>query len=290
MGIDSITYAANEKSLQEFLTYEENFRFLKKDICDLDYLPDCDYVINLSAETHVGNSIINSDPFMKSNVLGVQNLLNLIKDKPVNVNNKPILIQFSTDEVYSDILEGYHTETAPLKPSNPYSASKAAADMLIHAWNRTYGVDYIILRPTNNYGEYQYPEKLIPLSVKILQRGKKIRLHNKGEPKRNWLHCQDTTDAVMAVIDAGVKNEIYNIAGNSEQTNRYTVERIIDAYFQNQPVNYEDYLDLSHVREGQDVRYALDDSKLQKLGWKAVKKFDEEIPGLVQHYKRNFRW
>lgn len=289
LGIDSETYASNKEFLAEFSKHE-TFIYLKEDICRLSYLPDCDYVINLAAETHVGNSIINSDMFLKTNVIGVQNLLNLVKNKPTNVDNRPILMHFSTDEVYGDIESGFHSENDLLKPSNPYSASKAAGDMLILAWNRTYNLDYIILRPTNNYGVGQYPEKLLPLSVKILQRNKKIRLHNKGTPIRNWLHAEDTANAVITIINSGVKNEIYNIAGNYEQANIDTVKQVIDAYYENNIKNYEKFLDLSYVREGQDVRYALNDSKLKTLGWQPQKNFEEEIKMIVKYYKTHYRW
>jgi dTDP-glucose 4,6-dehydratase len=287
-GIDSMTYAANENFLQEFLE-NKNFLFIKEDISKINYLPDCDYVINVAAESHVGNSIIDSTNFINTNVLGVQNILNLIKNKPSNVAEKPILLHFSTDEVYGDILSGSHTEEHLLKPSNPYSASKAAADMLVLAWSRTYGINYVIVRPTNNYGIGQYPEKLIPLSVKLLQRGKKIKLHNKGTPVRNWLHSDDTAEAVIAIIQSGVKNEIFNISGNYEQTNKETVYQIIENYFDSK-VNPEDYIDYSYVREGQDVRYSLDDKKLQSLGWKPKKIFTQEISNIVKYYKNTFKW
>ncbi len=287
-GIDSMTYAANENFLQEFLE-NKNFTFIKEDISKINYLPDCDYVINVAAESHVGNSIIDSTNFINTNVLGVQNILNLIKNKPSNVAEKPILLHFSTDEVYGDILSGSHTEEHLLKPSNPYSASKAAADMLVLAWSRTYGINYVIVRPTNNYGIGQYPEKLIPLSVKLLQRGKKIKLHNKGTPVRNWLHSDDTAEAVIAIIQSGVKNEIFNISGNYEQTNKETVYQIIENYFDSK-VNPEDCIDYSYIREGQDVRYSLDDKKLQSLGWKPKKIFTQEISNIVKYYKNTFKW
>jgi dTDP-glucose 4,6-dehydratase len=289
LGIDSQTYASNESFLKEFYSYD-NFTYLNKDICDIDYLPDCDYVINTAAETHVGNSIINANSFIKSNIIGVQNLLDLIKNKPTNVDNRPVFIHFSTDEVYGDIVDGFHAETDALKPSNPYSASKAAADMLVLAWNRTYNIDYVILRPTNNYGIGQYPEKLIPLSIKLLQRNKKIRLHNEGKPIRNWLHADDSAEAVVLIMQSNVKNEIYNIAGNCEQSNRSTVEKIISNYFKINSSSCDEYLDLSYVRQGQDVRYALNDEKLKSLGWKPKKIFDEEIQSLVDYYKKNFKW
>ena len=161
--------------------------------------------------------------------------------------------------------------------------------MLIHAWARTYEIKYIILRPTNNYGIGQYPEKLIPLSIKNLMREKKIRLHNGGTPIRNWLHASDTASAVMTIIDSGKVNEIYNVAGGFEQKNIDTVKKVIKA-FKGTLDNWENYVDFSVVREGQDLRYALDDSKLRKLGWKTEKNFDSEIEKIVKNNKETWRW
>mgnify|MGYP003627156811 FL=1 len=288
-GIDSCTYAANTDLLVEFGYHGKNFKFIHKDIADLKYLPDCDYVINVAAESHVGNSIVDSGDFIQSNIVGVKNLLDLVRNKQRNVSDRPIFFHFSTDEVYGDIVDGDHLETDILKPSNPYSASKAAADMLILAWARTYGIDYIILRPTNNYGIGQYPEKLIPVTVKLLMRNKKIKLHDKGEPIRNWLHSDDTASAVIALIESGVKNEIYNVAGGFEQANIETVSKVLECYF-GETRDWSEFLDLSYVREGQDIRYALNDDKLQALGWKPQKHFDEEISSIVEYYKGNFKW
>jgi len=287
-GVDKCTYVANESLLKEFETYE-NFRFLREDICNLTHLYDCDYVINFAAESHVGNSIINSDEFINSNIVGVKNLLDLVRHKPLNCNNRPIFFHVSTDEVYGDITDGQHTETDLLKPSNPYSAAKAAADMLVHAWARTYGINYIILRPTNNYGVGQFPEKLIPIAVKNLMRNSLIRLHNQGTPVRNWLHAEDTAAAVTTIVQAGTVDEIYNVAGGFEQSNRETIKQIIKA-FHGTDENWEQYVDFSVVRQGQDVRYALDDSKLRALGWEPKKKFDEEVVKIVEDCKNNFRW
>lgn len=288
-GIDNCTYAANTHLINEF-EKEDNFTFVKEDISSLSYLPDCDYVINIAAESHVGNSIIDSTDFIQSNVVGVKNLLDLIRQKPTNVDSVPVFFHFSTDEVYGDIVDGEHFETDILKPSNPYSASKAAADMFILAWARTYNLDYLILRPTNNYGIGQYPEKLIPLSVKMLRRGKKIRLHDAGEPVRNWLHAADTANAVIKIIESGSVNEIYNVAGGFEQKNIDTVKKIVASYYQRSPYELENLLDLSHRREGQDVRYALNDDKLRSLGWNPLKNFDEELDTIVRFYKENFKW
>lgn len=286
-GIDKCTYVANRGLLEEFGKYD-NFTFLEKDIKDLDHLYDCDYIINTAAESHVGNSIIDSEDFISSNIMGVRNLLDLVRNKPENCNRRPIMFHFSTDEVYGDIVEGEHTEEHLLHPSNPYSAAKAAADMLVLAWARTYNVEYIILRPTNNYGIGQYPEKLIPLSVKNMMRGLKIRLHNNGTPIRNWLHADDTAEAVMAIIDSGNVNEIYNVAGGFEQTNAETVRKIVSVHHDTD--DWKQFVDFSYSRQGQDVRYALNDDKLRSLGWEPKKIFDEEIASIVEYYKANFIW
>jgi dTDP-glucose 4,6-dehydratase len=285
-----MTYAANDWALQEF-SANENFTFMKKDICDLKTLPDCDYVINIAAESHVENSIRDSDVFMQSNVIGVKNLLNIIKDKHGNVFKRPVFFHFSTDEVYGDIKAGSHIETDILKPSNPYSASKAAADMLVLAWSRTYDLDYIILRPTNNYGIGQYCEKLIPLAVKLLSLDRKINLHDKGHPVRNWLHSSDTAHAVIKIIESGRVNEVFNVAGNLEQKNYDTATKIVKAFHPDIPSDkIASFFNLQHVRKGQDVRYALDDSKLKSLDWLPSKNFDIEIVSIVKYYKNNFKW
>jgi dTDP-glucose 4,6-dehydratase len=287
-GVDCCTYAANEEFLVEFYN-NHNFTFVKENIATLKYLPDCDYVINVAAESHVGNSIVDSTDFITSNIMGVKNLLDLIRQKQQNVSERPVFFHFSTDEVYGDITEGAHVETDILKPSNPYSASKAAADMLVMAWGRTYGLKYLILRPTNNYGIGQYPEKLIPVTVKLLMRGKKIKLHDEGTPIRNWLHADDTAAAVTTLIDAGMNSGIYNVAGGFEQKNIDTVSKVLECYF-GEKRDWEPYLDLSFAREGQDVRYALNDDKLRCHGWRPQKNFDREIGQIVEHYKNNFKW
>jgi len=286
-GVDKMTYAANKTLLDEFKQYP-NFSFVHCDINELKFLYECDYIINTAAETHVGNSIANSDEFVHSNVNGVHNILELIRNYRQETSKTPILLHFSTDEVYGDIEEGAHIETDLLKPSNPYSATKAAADMLVLAWSRTYNLPYVIVRPTNNYGIGQYVEKLIPKACKYLKLGKKIPLHNNGTPIRNWLHAADTAEAVITIIESGDKNEIYNIAGGFEQTNWDTVEKVIKEYFGD--VDIKSYLDLSYSRAGQDVRYALDDSKLRSLGWEPKAIFDKELLSIVEYYKSKFIW
>lgn len=286
-GVDKMTYASNKTLLDEFKSYD-NFSFVHCDINELTFLYDCDYVINTAAETHVGNSIFDSSEFISSNISGVHNLLELIRNHRGEHSEKPIFIHFSTDEVYGDIDTGVHVESDLLKPSNPYSATKAAADMLVLAWARTYNLPYIIVRPTNNYGIGQYVEKLIPKACKYLKLGKQIPLHNNGSPVRNWLHAKDTAEAVITIINSNVKNEIYNICGGFEQSNKVTAEKIIKEYFGNE--DYSSYINIGYKRQGQDVRYALDDSKLRSLGWEPKAIFDEELKDIIQYYKNKFIW
>lgn len=284
-GVDKGTYAANWNLLPELKKYK-NFVFEQKDINDLTELYECDYIINTAAETHVDNSIANSDVFVKSNINGVHTLLKLIKQ---NYKFKmPILFHFSTDEVYGDIVEGSHVETDLLKPSNPYSATKAAADMLITAWARTYGVPYIIVRPTNNYGIGQYTEKFIPHTIKYLSLGKPAPLHDEGTPRRTWLHASDTANAVLHIIEKDITNEIFNISGNYEDQNINVAKKIVKAM--NLKSKPEDYLNLNIKRPGQDVRYAINDNKLKDLGWAPKANFNLELKNIVKYYRQHFIW
>jgi len=289
LGIDKLTHVSNLDLLEEFKLYS-NFKFIQSDINDLKFLYESDYFVNFCAESHVGNSINNSDDFIHTNINGVHHILELIRNSKNESKNFPTFFQISTDEVYSDILIGKHTEKDLLKPSNPYSATKASADMLVLAWARTYNLPYIILRPVNNFGIYQYHEKLIPKTIKYLQLGKKIPLHNNGTPIRNFLHASDTSQAVLKIINSGVKNEIYNVSGNFEQSNINTVTQIIHCYFgDNRDIT--PYVDFSYSRSGQDLRYALDDSKLRSLGWSPKSNFDEELVQIVEYYKNSkFIW
>lgn len=285
IGIDSKTYASNLSLLPDLLSYKR-FKFEEKDINDITSLYDCDYIINTAAETHVDNSIVSNNIFLRSNINGVHRLLELIKQK----SRKPILIHFSTDEVYGDIVKGSHLETDLLKPSNPYSATKAAADMLVLAWARTYDVPYIIVRPTNNYGIGQYTEKFIPKAIKHLSLGKPIIMHDNGMPRRTWLHVSDTAKAILSIIDSGVTNEIYNISGNIEEQNIIVAKKLIDYFFDTENIDHNNYMDFSEKRKGQDVRYSIDDTKLKTLGWNPIANFDDMLKETVKYYKENFIW
>lgn len=284
-GVDKITYAANPDLLEEFNSYK-TFTFEKIDINDIKSIYDCDYFINCAAETHVDNSIVKNDQFIHSNINGVHNILEVLRNK--SHFKYPIFIHFSTDETYGDTKAETYEECSRLKPSNPYSASKAAADMLILAWARTYDIPYIIVRPSNNYGIGQYVEKLIPKACKFLSLGRKIPLHEEGLPKRTWLHAEDTAKAIITIINSNKVNEIYNISGDYEDTNINVANKILKIFYDGQEVN--NMLDLSYKRKGNDVRYLVDDTKLRNLGWKPVKNFDLELINIVKYYKENFIW
>jgi dTDP-glucose 4,6-dehydratase len=296
IGVDKGTYAARYENLKEFEQYGPNaFKFINSDINDLTSLFECDYVINTAAETHVDNSILSSDEFVHSNINGVKHLLDLIRLK--SKFKMPTLLHFSTDEVYGDIKEGSHTESDLLKPSNPYSATKAAADMLVTAWGRTFSLPYIIVRPTNNYGIGQYPEKLIPKVCKSLILNKKIPLHNNGLPRRVWLHAKDTANAVIIIIknneNGDCLNQIYNIGGDTELSNIEIVQKVHKLFVSPEIQNdlwKDEICDFGYTRAGQDVRYSLDDTKLRKLGWKNECNLDEELNPIIHFYKNNFIW
>ena len=286
-GIDKKTYASNLNLLPLLLNYSK-FKFLETDINDIERIHECDYFINTAAETHVDNSIVSSDVFLRSNINGVHKILELIKAFPKT--RRPILLHFSTDEVYGDIVDGFHTESDLLKPSNPYAATKAAADMLVTAWARTYDVPYVIVRPTNNYGMGQYVEKFIPKAIKNVNLNRPILMHDMGLPRRTWLHVSDTASAVMTIINSGTINEIYNISGNYEEQNIVVAKKIIDNFFNITERGYDSFMDFSEQRVGQDVRYAIDDSKLKALGWNPVADFDKELVTIVDYYRNNFVW
>ena len=295
--IDKINYVSNTlRADMVHKKYYQNMHWVSADICNIDWLPECDVIFNLAAESDVDVGNQSAVDFVRSNIEGVRNLLSLIQKRILIRTDKPLFFQVSTDEVYGDIKDkdSSFNEEAILNPSNPYSATKAAADLLIQSWARTHGLEYIIARPSNNYGLYQYPEKLIPIACKRLSRGKKIKLHNKGTPVRTWTHAEDTADALITLYENAERNRIYNISSEFEQTNYDTVKKLINCYFlgtakRNVP-DLDDHLDLSFERPGQDVRYAISCEPLRKLGWEPKKDFDKELPKLIKHYKETWRW
>lgn len=273
-NFDRVSYAADRVVQKEFESFD-NYRFHQADICTLDFLPECDVFVNFAAESHVDNAITSAHQFCRSNFLGVQKCLELIRCK--HEAERPRFIQVSTDEVYGDIASGAHSELDRLVPSNPYSATKAAADMLVTSWGRTYDIQWNIVRPTNNYGPHQYPEKLIPKSAWRMKRGLPAVMHGDGSYVRSWLHVEDTVDAILTVIGKGKRDEIYNIGGGEELRNIEVLRRIAKEVGVDESKAWKAVTD----RSGQDVRYSLDDSKLRDLGWAPQKRFDQELPHII---------
>jgi dTDP-glucose 4,6-dehydratase len=262
VDVDFMGYCSN--SVLPF-DINPNYSHIKEDIAKINHIPLCDVLVNFAAETHVDNSIRDTQPFIHSNILGVHNLLEIIKGKPAY--ERPLFVQVSTDEVYGDILEGEFKETDILKPSNPYSASKASAEMLVMSYNRTYDIQYIITRSSNNYGERQYEEKLIPKSISYLKQNKKIPIQGDGSYVRDWIYVRDNVSAIYHAILFGGRNEIYNIGARNRLTNIQVARQVLG--WMNKG---EDSITFVSNRWGQDLRYALDTDKIESIGWSPIHK------------------
>ncbi len=257
VDIDKLTYAANKTLPWD---NHKNYTFIKADISELDHLPSCDVIVNFAAESHVDNSIKSSDVFVKSNILGTHNLLELIRGK--QSFDRPLFFHISTDEVYGDRLDGKFIESDKLTPSNPYSATKAAAEMLVLSYHRTYGLDYLITRTSNNYGERQYEEKLIPRCIDCIKNDKQIPIHGDGSYVRDWTYVKDNVSALMLLIEKGIKNDIFNIAAENYMTNLQVVKEVSSWFPQ-----HTSLIKFVENRWGQDLRYAVSSDKIRKLGW-----------------------
>ncbi|MBU1340008.1 MAG: GDP-mannose 4,6-dehydratase [Proteobacteria bacterium] len=273
-NVDIVNYAADRFANEKFKTYN-NYRHIEEDIANLSHLPESDFIVNFAAESHVDNSISDSRQFCHSNILGVQRLLELSRAKAAS--DAPHFIQISTDEVYGDIVQGRHAESSALRPSNPYSATKAAADMLVIGWARTYGIRYNIVRMTNNYGPNQYPEKLIPKSVMRLRRGLPALMHGNGSYIRSWLHVKDSVEAILTIMVKGESNTVYNVHGDCELSNIDVLRKIASIL----DVPEKDAFVQIPDRVGQDVRYSLDDNRLRALGWNPALDFDQELKNIA---------
>ena len=280
-GYDVETYAANLDWLDTRRGFSDIFKYQKADICTLAHLPDVDAVINLAAETHVDNSTMDATAFVRTNYTGVHHLLELVRGK--RNYEMPRFVHISTDEVYGDVAKGETDETAPLHPSSPYAASKAAADLLIQAYARTHGIQYQIIRPSNLYGKRQYPEKLIPKAVRYFKLGKKMPVHKGGCAYRSWLSVEDCAQAIIAVLESGETNAIYNVSGNIEASVGDIVATISQLLGSGE-------LDYRFERSGLDERYHVSDAKLRGLGWVPKGNFWRDLPSLVESEKKGFRW
>jgi len=258
IDIDKMGYAS-----QEELPFDnhKNYKLIKKDISELKNLPSCDVVMNFAAESHVDNSINDSYPFIQSSVLGVWNLLELIRGKPKY--SRPLFFHISTDEVYGDREVGSFFEYDKLSPSNPYSASKACAEMLVQSYSRTYEINYIITRSSNNYGPRQFEEKLIPKIIDCVKNNKKVPVHGDGSYVRDWVYVKDNVKAVMHILKSGIRNECFNIGAKNYIKNIDVVKTVLGWFGKT-----EDCVQYVDNRWGQDVRYSIDNQKLINLGWK----------------------
>lgn len=281
-NLDALKYGSNLENLKGV---NNNYTLVKGDITDekllSDLVEDVGVIINFAAESHVDRSISSPNQFFNSNTTGVFTLLESIRRH----NPDAKFIQVSTDEVYGDILEGSFKENDKLNPSSPYSASKAAGDMFVFGYARTYGLNALVTRCTNNYGPFQFPEKLIPKTIIRAKKGLTIPLYGTGENVRDWIYVLDHCKAIEMLMSKGKKGEAYNISSGEEKTNIEVIKIILDIMGKN-----EDLIEFVEDRPGHDLRYSLDSSKIQKLGWKPNFNFKEGIEKTVEWYLDNEWW
>lgn len=281
--VDKLTYAADLKRLSEA---KGKFRFYKADICDTKAL-ECIFkkekpqaVVNFAAETHVDRSILDASSFIKTNYGGTAVLLDLSRKYTA-----ARFIHISTDEVYGDIEKGLFTESSALKPNSPYAASKAAADLLVRSYVRTYNFPAIVIRPSNNYGPWQYPEKLIPLAISRISAGEKIPVYARGENVREWLFVDDCASGIIRVLEKGCPGEAYNLGSKQERKNIEVIYSLLSITGGNRKL-----IEFVKDRPGHDVRYALDSSKISGLGWKPEYNFEQGLKLTADWYMHNRAW
>ncbi len=283
--VDKLTYAGDLKRLKEV---EDKITFYKADITNREFIEHIfkvekpDVVVHWAAESHVDRSILDASPFIETNVKGTQVLLDVAKE-----NNIKQFINIATDEVYGELgEEGQFYEDTPLVPNSPYSVSKASADMLGRAYYKTYGLPVITVRPSNNYGWWQYPEKLIPVVILKALNDEPIPVYGTGQNVREWLFVSDCAEAVFEIIEKGKEGEIYNVGSGEERRNIEVVKAILSIL--NKP---EDLITFVKDRPGHDFRYSLNTDKIEReIGWKAKVKFEEGIEKTVKWYLDNMDW
>lgn len=285
INIDALTYAGNIENLDD-IKDNPNYTFVHGNICDknlvADLMTEVDTVVNFAAESHVDRSITGPEIFIDTNVKGTLNLLQNAKEKGIDR-----FLQVSTDEVYGSLGKtGYFYETTPLAPNSPYSASKASADMLVRAYHETYGMPTLNTRCSNNYGPYQYPEKLIPFFISLLLKGEKVPVYGDGLNVRDWLYVYDHCEAIDTVLHKGKIGEVYNIGGHNEKTNMEITRLILEAMS-------KDESSIKYVadRLGHDRRYAISNDKItSELGWKPSLTFEQGIKITIDWYLNNQDW
>lgn len=283
INLDKLTYCGNPENLTD-IAGDGRYSFIKGDICDSeavrDIMSDVDAVVNFAAETHVDRSIKYPDDFLMTNVYGVKTLLEAAKAAGISK-----FIQIGTDEVYGSVPEGLSTESDPLKPNSPYSATKAAGDLLALSYYTTYKLPVIVARSSNNFGPYQYPEKVVPLFITNLLEDKKVPLYGDGGNVRDWLFVKDNCEGIDSILHSGKAGEIYNIGGSNQTTNLELTNKLLAVMEKD-----KDSIEYVNDRPGHDRRYALDSSKIEKLGWSVSADFDTNLKKTVEWYRNNADW
>lgn len=283
INVDKLTYAGNKNNLKDVET-NENYKFIKGDICDSEVVfslvKDCDIIVNFAAETHVDRSISCAESFIKTNVYGTYLLLEAARKFHISR-----FVHISTDEVYGSILEGKFKEEDVLQPNSPYAASKAGADLLCRAYAVTYKLSVVITRSSNNFGPYQYPEKVIPLFITNALEDKSLPVYGDGMNIRDWIYVEDNCEAIACVLERGRDGHVYNIGGGYEITNIDLARYILNIL--DKPQNLIQFV---KDRLGHDKRYALEGTKIGKLGWQPKYKFREALEKTVFWYKENEEW
>jgi dTDP-glucose 4,6-dehydratase len=282
--LDLLTYAGDEENLKPVAS-DKRYKFVKGDIRDLELakklMQDADQVVHFAAESHVDRSIEGGSEFVSTNVMGTQVLLDAAKS-----SNIKRFVHVSTDEVYGSISEGSWPEDHPLLPNSPYSASKAGSDLLVRAYNRTHKLDTVITRCSNNYGQYQFPEKVMPLFITNIIEGKKVPLYGNGLNVRDWLHVDDHCRGISLALTKGRAGEVYNIGGGTELTNVELTHKILKAMGVG-----EEFIQPVEDRKGHDLRYSVDISKINKeLGYSPQVNFEEGLEQTINWYKNNEAW
>ena len=282
--LDLLTYAGDEENLKP-VANDKRYKFVKGDIRDLELakklMQDADQVVHFAAESHVDRSIEGGSEFVSTNVMGTQVLLDAAKS-----SNIKRFLHVSTDEVYGSISEGSWPEDHPLLPNSPYSASKAGSDLLVRAYNRTHKLDTVITRCSNNYGQYQFPEKVMPLFITNIIEGKKVPLYGNGLNVRDWLHVDDHCRGIALALTKGRAGEVYNIGGGTELTNVELTHKILKAMGVG-----EEFIQPVEDRKGHDLRYSVDISKINKeLGYSPQVNFEEGLAQTINWYKNNESW
>ena len=282
--LDLLTYAGDEENLAP-IANDKRFKFVKGDIRDLELtkrlMSHSDQVVHLAAESHVDRSIEGGSDFVSTNVMGTQVLLDAARN-----SNIKRFVHVSTDEVYGSISEGSWPEDHPLLPNSPYSASKAGSDLLVRAYNRTHKLDTVITRCSNNYGQYQFPEKVMPLFITNVIEGKKVPLYGNGLNVRDWLHVDDHCRGIALALTIGKAGEVYNIGGGTELTNVELTHKILNAMGVG-----EEFIQPVEDRKGHDLRYSVDISKINsQLGYSPQVNFEEGLLQTIEWYKNNEAW